>query len=157
VKIAQPQNQRIIEYLTRGGGYFLKKSYDSPAFAPWDSVPDPYSGCGCHPDIVEYLWDRIGKALPADCRGLVYGTPGLVQPKSGVILALGNGTSYGLRLPRALISQAIKEGAKMIMHWSDGGLTDAQKEYGDDWLFGSFSQNDPIWCKQVYEVFDHLA
>jgi len=157
MNIAQPQNTKVFKYLTRNGGYFRCKSHDSPAFAAWNSVPNPYSSCGSHPDIVEYLWDKIGKALPADCRGLVYGTPGLVQPKSGVILALGNGTQYNLRLPGLLGTEAIKKGAKTHINWTSGSHLDVQKEYGDDWVFGAFLPDELIWCKQVYEIFDYVT
>jgi hypothetical protein len=154
VNIARHENIKIIANFTRSEGYFASKSHDSPALATWDSVPDPYSGCGCHPDIVEYIWDKLGKALPADCRGLVYGTPGLVQPKSGVILALGNGTQYNLRLPGLLGTEALKRGAKIEMKWSTGDSTDIQKEYGEDWVFGAFLPEELVWCKKVYEMFD---
>jgi hypothetical protein len=155
VNIARPENIKVIAHLTRAGGYFASKSHDSPAFAAWDSVPNPYSGCGCHPDIVEYLWDKIGKSLSADCRGLVYGTPALVQPKSGVILALGKGTRYNLHLPGSIGAEAIKKGAKTQVKWSTGDFTDIQKEYGEDWFFGTFLPDELIWCKQAYEMFDY--
>ena len=157
MNIERPENSKVIASLTRKGSYFALKSHDSPAFASWDCVPDPYSWCGTHPDIVEYLWDKIGKALSADCRGLVYGTPALVQPKSGVIFALGNGTRYNLRLPGTLATMAIEGGAKTFVHWSTGDHTDIQKEYGEDWVFGAFLPNELIWCKQVYEMFDYAA
>ncbi|MEI9963123.1 MAG: hypothetical protein WDM76_19030 [Limisphaerales bacterium] len=157
VNIKQPKNAKVIAHLTCAGSYFSINSHDSPAFAPWDSVPNPYSGCGCHPDIVEYLWDKIGKTLPADCGSLVYGNPALVQPKSGIILAIGSGTSYRLRLPGLLGIEAVKKGAKTQMKWSTGDFTDIQKEYGEDWVFGAFLPEELVWCKQVYEMFDYAT
>ncbi len=157
MNIIRPENAKVIAHLSRSGSYFAKKSHDSPAFASWNSVPNPYSGCGSHPDIVEYLWGKLGKALPSDSKGLVYGTPALVQPKSGVILALGNGTQYNLRLTKLLVIEAVKKGAETQMKWSTGDSTDIQKEYGEDWVFGAFLPEELIWCKQVYEMFDRVG
>lgn len=126
-----------------------------PAFARPDSVPDPYWNCGCHPDVVERLWDQIGAGLPSGCRCLVHGTPALVHPGSGAILAIGIGTQYGLRLPGALAADAIKAGAKTRTVWTNGGDMDTQRELGDDWVFGAWLPDELSWFKRVYEMFDH--
>ncbi len=148
--IAHPLNTRILRYLSRG-------KRDAPAFAQRSKVPDPYYDCGCHPDIVERLWDQIGAALPADCRCLIHGTPALTQPKSGVILAIGIGTQYGLRLPGSLATDATKAGAKTSTTWTGGGDMDTRRDLGDDWVFGAWLPNELIWCKAVYEMFDDVA
>ncbi|MDX2227144.1 MAG: hypothetical protein SFY92_08675 [Verrucomicrobiae bacterium] len=126
-----------------------------PAFAAWNSVPDPYYGCGCHPDIVERLWDRIGPALPKNGRCLIHGTPALAHPKSGVILALGIGTQYGLRLTTSLADEAIRAGAKKENIWSDGSRMNIQDTLGNDWFFGCWSSNESAWCRTVYDWMEH--
>jgi len=148
--IAHPQNAQVLAYLTRA-------KRDAPEYATWDSVQNPYYGCGCHPDIVERIWDQIGKALPADCRCLIHGIPTLAHPKSGVILALGIGTQYGLRLPPACVDDVIKAGAKTTTKWSGGAVMDIRLELGDDWIFGAWLANEPAWCATVYAMFDRAA
>ena len=62
------------------------------------TAQDPYYQQGSHPDVVERIWDQIGSALPMDCRCLVYGSPALVHPTSGIIFVFSSGTVYYLRL-----------------------------------------------------------
>src|SRR5262245_29451582 len=47
------------------------KDSEKPASQSLDSVADPRTGLGTHPDIVERLW-QLNAALPADCRWVVY-------------------------------------------------------------------------------------
>lgn len=112
-----------------------------------------YYESGSHPEIVERIWDKIGAALPSDCRGLVYGTPALVHPVSGAVLAIGVGTQYGLRLCEPGVSAARAAGAKMTVTWASGETTDIGVECGSDWVFGYWSSEELVWCRQAYEVF----
>jgi hypothetical protein len=157
MEITQPENIKVLSHLKVDEklNYMARKRPDAPAFALWSSVPDAYRECGCHPEIVERLWDQIGAALPGDCRGLVYGNPALTHPESGVILAVGLGTWYGLRLPGSLLAEAIKAGAKTQTKWSDGNSMDIQLDFGEDWVFGAWLPNELTWCKSVYETFNH--
>jgi hypothetical protein len=149
--IAHPENANVLRYLSRG-------KPTAAAHAPWDSVEDAYYGCGCHPEIVERVWDQIGAALPSDCRCLVHGTPALVHPKARVILAIGIGTKYGLRLPGTLATEATKMGAKTYTVWSLGlGDMDIRRDLGEDWVFGAWLADELSWCRRVYESFDHAA
>jgi hypothetical protein len=150
--IAQsPLNVKLLRYIKR-------TRPNAPVFALWNSVLDPYNDCGCHPDIVTVLWDRIGKSLPTDCRGLVYGTPVLAHSKSGVILAIGLGTACGLLLPGALATLAMEAGAKTVQRWSTGDEMDIQKEFGEGWFFDGEIQlpNEICLCKEVYKIFDYI-
>ena len=83
---AHPLNAAVLRHL---------KS-DTPAIAAPESHPDPYYGLGSHPDCVGRIWEELNTALPVECRAIVYGTPSLVEPKSGVVIALAYGTSYAL-------------------------------------------------------------
>ncbi|MBI5773573.1 MAG: hypothetical protein HZA89_07515 [Verrucomicrobia bacterium] len=120
--ISIPQNERVIAYLTRHG--------PKPLLAAPDSVRDAYYGLGSHPDIVERVWDGLGRALPRGSRWIVCGTPGLVQPASGVILAFACGTQYCLRLPDSVRDEALKAGVKMLNKWSGGEVMDTQHVLG---------------------------
>ena len=150
MNLAQPQNEKVLRYLARA-------KRDVPEYAAWDSVQNPYYRCGCHPEIVERIWDQIGKALPGDCRCLITGIPALAHPASGVILAIGIGTQYGLRLPPASTGDAINAGAKTTTKWSGGNVMDINRELGDDWIFGAWLENEIAWCKTAYAMFDRAA
>lgn len=145
-----PANAGVLRYLG-------KRGTDKPLSATPDSARDPYMGLGSHPDIVTRVWDELGKALPADCRCIVRGSPALVHPKSGVVLALAIGTQYGLRLPQAEIEQAVKQGAKTITTWAGGRQTNIAEEFGPDWIFGGWFKDEPRWCQAVYTAFDNAS
>jgi hypothetical protein len=108
---------------------------------------------GSHPDIVERVWKQIGSTLPVDCRGLVCGTPALVQPVSGMILAFCLGTAYCLRLPFELVEEAINQGAKTSTKWSNGTLLDATTTFGPDWIFGAWKE-EVQWCRKTYDAYN---
>ena len=155
--LAQPQNTRVLSYLSRENPLRSLERRKTPIFASCDSAEDPYYACGCHPEIVERLWDRINPLLTADSRCLIYGDPALVHPASGVILAIGLGTQYGLYLPQPLASQARSAGAATSIKWSTGDYMDIQLELGEDWVFGAWLPNELIWCQEVFEKFNQPA
>lgn len=128
-------------------------SSGAPVLLPWNGLPDPYLQCGCHPEVVGRLWKQIGAALPADCRSLVYGNPALVHPASGVILAVGSGATYILRIPDWLISEVIGAGAKTNMKFGAGQEINLQQFLGDGWVWGDFSTAEISWCKSAYQAF----
>ncbi|MBI1855846.1 MAG: hypothetical protein HYR93_08300 [Chloroflexi bacterium] len=121
-----------------------------------DGVRDPYMSQGSHPDVVERVWKKLGEVLPVDCRCLVYGTPALVQPVSGVILTFCLGTQYCMRLTSSLLEEALKLGVKTSTQWSGGAATDATQIFGADWIFGNWKNEELQWCREVYEFYDHL-
>jgi hypothetical protein len=117
-----------------------------------DSVPDAYMGAGAHPDAVECVWDQLGAALPQDCRCLLYGTPALVQPKTGLVMAIAFGTAYYLRIPPDARLAAQAAGAKTLVTWTGGGRLDVTREFGPDWIIGGWLAQEPGWCSQVYQA-----
>ena len=144
------QNAKVLAHLNRGwpGG---------PLFA-WrracTGTRNPYMDAGCHPDIVERIWDQIGAVLPSDCRSLVHGVPSLTHPVSGAILAIGMGTAYGLRLAEAGLSAALAAGAKTATNWgAGGGSTDIQMTCGPDWVFGGWATAELEWCRDAFAAF----
>src|SRR5436309_3495240 len=58
-----------------------------PQLAFPEDVDRPYDSLGTHPDLVTFLWDRLGKAVPVDCRAIAFGTPALIHPESGIVFA----------------------------------------------------------------------
>ncbi len=73
---------------------FAKGSVDKEPVQSIDPKCDYYWGSGTHPDVLERLWNQIGKKLPVDSRAVVFGNPALVHPDSGIVLAFALGTEY---------------------------------------------------------------
>ena len=103
--------------------------------------------------MLERLWTEINSALPADGRCVVYGGPALVQPHSGVVLALGLGTSYTLRLPLAERDLALMSGAAVVHTFRTVGVTlDLETTFGWDWVFGGWNPREPDWLAASYRL-----
>lgn len=146
IDLNSPMNQIVLGYLGRG-----EKAL-KPAVAAPGSVPDPYLGQGSHPDIVQRVWDELGAALPHACRCLVYGTPALVHQRTGVVLAICNGTQYNLRLTPADSQEALAKGAKTTTRWSTGEEMDASAVLGPGWIFGGWFKEEKQWCLNAYNA-----
>lgn len=141
-----PMNQLVLSYLGRG------EKAVKPAIAAPDSVQDAYMGQGSHPDIVQRVWDELGSVLPKKCRCLVYGTPALVHDRTGVVIAICNGTQYNLRLTASDFQGAIAGGAKTTNRWSSGEVMDSLEVLGPDWIFGGWFKEEKQWCLNTYAV-----
>jgi hypothetical protein len=137
-----PANGGVIRWLCRESGGVASVA------AP-DSAPDPYNWCGSHPEIVERVWDQLGHGLPPNCRVILCGTPVLVEPTTGVILAVSFGTSYCLRLPEGALPAALKAGCKTSRRWTGGTFTDVSTLFGLDWVFGCWAKDEVAWCRAV--------
>jgi hypothetical protein len=137
-------NRGVLKYLSRG-----KKSQNTAIAAP-STVADPYQGQGSHPDIVQRVWDELGANLPVECRCLVYGTPALVHERTGVIIAICNGTQYNLRLTADDLLEARAKKSSTRNRWSDGTEMDSTSELGTDWIFGGWLKDEERWCRDTY-------
>jgi hypothetical protein len=140
-----PMNRGVLKYLGRGA-----KPHHPLLGAP-DSVADAYMQQGSHPDIVHRVWDELGAALPTECRCLIFGTPSLLHDRSGIIVAICNGTQYNLRLTPGDFQKAIAKGAATRTRWSTGAEMDSISELGPDWVFGGWFEEEVTWCRDTYE------
>lgn len=113
----------------------------------------PYLELGCHPDVVVRVWEALGKALPVDCRAVVYGTPALVHSELGVVLALAYGTAYALRLSSQRYPEALLAGCHVKQTWAGGQVTDARKSFGPSWVFGDWLDQEAAWIRESYDEF----
>jgi hypothetical protein len=138
---SHPLNRKAIDH-------FSKK--DAPAIASPDSHPDPYWSLGSHPEAVERVWDHLGGALPVNCRVILFGTPALVDPKSGIILATAYGCAYALRVPEEQLDAAYKTGCRAIETWSSGEETKIENIMGRGWVFGAWKKKELQWILEVY-------
>jgi hypothetical protein len=121
-----------------------------------DEVPDPYFECGAHPDIVEHVWERIGTRLPKEARCLLFGTPALVQPTSGVVLVICMGTAYFLRVPSARRGDALAAGSLQSIGWNPHDVRDLEKDYGEDWFVGGSEGDEVTWCTEAFAAFSDV-
>ncbi len=149
MQLAQPRNALLLARLQARSAVTLQIERRDTA----NSLRD-YTHAGCHPDIVERLWDKLGAALPGDCCHRVYGTPALVHP-NGLILALGIGTAYGVRLLPSSYAEAAQAGAKTTLTWGGDKGMDIRQDFGADWIFGAWLPQEPGWCRAVYDACSH--
>ncbi len=121
--------------------------------ASFDSIPaqQAYMNQGSHPDVVERVWNVLAAALPEECRCLIYGTPALIHPQTGIVIAFCNGTTYCIRLTEVLIEKALQAKAPTYQKWSYGGDMDTQRDLGPTWIFGHWSKDEPMWCRMTYD------
>ena len=113
---------------------------------------------GTHPDLVMRLWDELGKQLPEDCHAVVYGSPVLIRPSSGIIFAFAGGThTYAFRLPPDIREIAMKAGATRVYHYRAypelkmEASTFDLADIGDEWVFGGWLNGEDDWIKAAYD------
>jgi hypothetical protein len=150
MRVDHTTNSMVLAYLSRS-------KPDVPSYAARDAIADPYLRAGCHPDIVERLWDQLGATLPCDCRCLIYGTPALAIPSNGIILGIGMGTQYGLYLPSPLADEAIAAGARTSTVWGVRDTMSITSELGPDWVFGAWLPSESNWCNAAYAALRGVA
>jgi hypothetical protein len=142
-----PLNQPLLDRLRER----MSGRADIEPITPPTAHADPYAGAGSHPDVVERVWDELGGSLPKDCRTLVYDTPALVEPQSGVVIALAFGTAYALRVPARSLAVALAAGCKAEQRWTGGGSSVARDEFGEGRLFGAWVAMETELLRQSYE------
>jgi hypothetical protein len=113
---------------------------------------DPYMEEGCHPDVVERVWDELGAGVPVACRAQAKGTPVLAHPDTGRVFAAAHGTAYALWLTEADCEVAVAAGLQTKQQWSGGRTTDLREVAGEGWVWGSWQANEPEWVRRAYEA-----
>jgi len=120
-------------------------------------VADPYYTLGTHPDLVQRLWDELGKGLPEDCRWIVHGVPALVRPNSGVIFGFAGGTqTYALALPDEVRAPAVAAGARTKHSYPAYPELNVEAStidlttFGRGWVFGGWFKGEEDWCRAAY-------
>jgi hypothetical protein len=144
-----PLNERIVEY------FRAQAPYARP-ITPKGEAGDPYSEAGAHPEIVERMWDIIGAQLAPGSQCLLYGVPVLVQPDSGIVLAVAMGTGYFVRVPDHEVAFALAEGYQTTWNVSPSSV-DATKSFGPGWVLGRFEDREARWCRMADEQFASAA
>jgi hypothetical protein len=143
-----PENVGLLAYLAQG------RPAGTPPVARPSSVPDPYYGCGCHPDVVEHLWDGLGQVLPRASRALVFGTPALVHATAGIVLAVGLGTSYALRLPAPALADPAAAALESARVFGTSGTRLDLAAWGPFWRFGGYQAREREWLAAAAAELD---
>jgi hypothetical protein len=143
--LSHPANAAVCRYLEGRGRPTL------PPLARPEDVYNPYLNLGTHPDLVARLWDEIAASLPADCRFVVFGTPALVRPDSGIVFGFAGGThTYALRLPETVRTQALAAGAERVKQYPRQPPFDLDV-IGPEWVFGAWLEGEDLWGRAAYE------
>jgi hypothetical protein len=152
VNFTHPANRNLLVYMAG------RETVDRPRELNPADADDPYYKLGTHPEIVERLWDELGGSLPKPCRWILYGSPVLVHPRTGVVFGFAGGSqTYALRLPEAERAAAIGAGAKTVHQYpaypelnvpaSKFDLAD----FGPEWVFGAWLTGEDQWCRAAFD------
>ena len=114
------------------------------------SYRDPYMEANAHPDLVEYLWEKLGPTLAEDCRCIAVSRPALARPDNGRIFAMATGTFLRLWLAEPDHSEARAAGYKSTWTSTSGRVTDIAAEMGTGWVFGRYSAQERKWILNSY-------
>jgi hypothetical protein len=137
------ENDGVLRYLGRGApAEPVVIQRPSPSVDTWR--------LGAHPDIVEHLWTRLNAALPSDGRFLVADTAALVDPDSGLVLAVALGTQYAIRLTGAGIAAAEAADYETTHEFRTVGRTlDLAEAFGPGWVFGRYDGREGQWLAET--------
>jgi hypothetical protein len=144
--VNHPLNARLVASQQEKG------SGTESVLEPCDAKPDGFHKRGSHPEVVQHLWKKLGRRLPVDCRAILFGSPVLIEPSSGVMIAKAYGTAYVVRVSPADIEAALSLGCTTTYKWSDGKTTDLQKELGSDWVFGNWLKEESKWLQNTFTL-----
>jgi hypothetical protein len=113
---------------------------------------DPYLSAGCHPDVVERVWDGLGRPLSRSCAFITGAHPVLAHPATFVIFAFPWGTAYALWLPPPIRLTA--EDLKTVHRWGGGNTTNLAELLGDGWVWGQWRDREHAWCQAAIDWWD---
>jgi len=134
----RPENRGVLSHLER------RNERRRPLAAHPAAFDQPQLTLGSHPDVVERVWN--GLAPDVSWRVVVLGTPAVVDPDPGTVVAIAYGTSYWLRLAADDIEAALASGARQQHRYGrTGPLVDAAASFGPTWILGSWNEHEPGW------------
>ncbi len=111
---------------------------------------DPYWEEGCHPDVVNRLWNELGTALPEAARAQAKGRPVLAHGETDRIIGFARGTSYALWIAPGDRDAAGSAGASPRWTWGSGAVTDLRQDIGPGWIWGKWYTDEPRWVRNAY-------
>lgn len=134
-----PENAAVLRYLGEG-------AHPTDVLIERPTETTDRWHLGAHPDIVERLWTDLAGALPDDSRRLIAGGAALVDPATGVVVAVALGTTYALRLDGAALGEARARGYVGVHEFTTVGRTlDLEATFGPGWVFGRQEPDEDAW------------
>jgi hypothetical protein len=105
----------------------------------------------CHPDVAKMLWEDFAVKLPVDCRWILFGTPVLLRPDTGIVFGIAEDVNPPLlRFSESDKLKVLICGGKEQLLNLDGVYADA-KQVGKDWVYCfSFLNNIEELCFQSF-------
>lgn len=154
VDLHHPANAAVLRRLARHA------KGAAPDVAP-EEVADHFS-LGTHPDLLYDFWNELtaGIADAEQCRRIVYGSPALVSPVSGVIFGfVGGAHTIAFRLPPGERDAALAAGGARVLHFRAypslgiAASTDDITELGEAWVFCN-AGDKKRWCRAARAFAD---
>jgi len=105
----------------------------------------------CHPDVANILWQDFSEMLPMKCQWVLYASPVLIRPDTGIIFGIAEGLNPPLlRLNRTDREEIISKGGKINLSNLDGVYADSNK-IGTEWLYCfSFIEDIKVACYKSF-------
>jgi hypothetical protein len=122
----QPANRKVLRYLKQMGA------------KEW---------IGVHPDILDRILALAAK-LPHCVRRSLRGARIVAHRKTGIIVAVGFGTTYCVRVGSA-VKEARRAGLVASERFLDGGRLNVSRQFGPDWLYGAWNRKEREWIQTV--------
>lgn len=139
-----PENDGVLRYLGQGAD---PREIDIER--PTDATDRWH--LGAHPDIVERLWSELAARLAHDSRRLIAGGAALIDPETGVIVAVALGTTYAIRLTGESLTRARERGYVSVHEFSTvNRRLDLDTAFGPGWVFGRRDPDELRWLEQSY-------
>jgi len=159
-RFSSPANVALVRHLkSRAAAPEAISAARRPESASPDSIEDPYYSLGVHPDLLSWFWDELTVKLPAKCAWIVWGSPVLVHPHSGVVFGFAGGTqTYALRLPLQERELALQAGCRRVWNYPAypelkiSASTLNLDDIGEEWVFGQFQAQEKDWCLAAFHA-----
>ena len=147
VNFNHPANKDAIRFLTSS----WKTTLEPQSAAP-EEITEPQLALATHREMLNWVWTTLPARLPTDCRWVVYGTPVLVHPKTGIIFCIAYGQSLcALRLSADEARMAVMDELESECTLDNGDVIYSD-EIGDEWVFCSWEEYDVNWCLRAFQA-----
>lgn len=128
--IGRKENQLVINYLdAENRAPNLKFIMDK------EEIEHQKSRLEVHPEVLKSLWVDFINQIPIQCHAILLGRAVLINPRTGIVFAIAEGTfPLLLRVSQNAIDALLQSGGKIILSDMDGIYADARK-VGSSWIY----------------------